>query len=107
MRDGMAGLSEDAAAVTRILETTTSNVDCEAAFGDALRGVALRLKLFGTPCHAPEGAVGNALAALLDGMARSYTMAREREIHIRFALPGTSSAPQAGMDDDDDDDGLF
>jgi len=107
MREGMAGLSDDAAAVTRILETTTSNVDCEAAFGDALRGVALRLKLFGTPCPAPEGPVADALAALLDGMARSYTMAREREIHTRFALPGTSAAPQASMDDDDDDDGLF
>ncbi|NLS27706.1 hypothetical protein S2M10_27070 [Sphingomonas sp. S2M10] len=107
MRAGMAGLSEDAAAVSRILETTTSNVDCEAAFGDSLRSVVLQLKLFGTPCPAPEGAVAVALAELLDGMARSYTMAREREIHSRFALPGTSSAPQTSMDEDDDDDGLF
>ncbi len=107
MREGMAGLSDDAAAVTRILETTTSNVDCEAAFGDALRSVVLQLKLFGTPCPAPEGEVAAALAGLLDGMARSYTMAREREIHTRFALPGTSASPQASMDDDDDDDGLF
>ncbi|MGN8001535.1 hypothetical protein [Sphingomonas sp. 22176] len=107
MRAGMAGLSDDAAAVTRILETTTSNVDCEAAFGDALRGVVLRLKLFGTPCPAPEGEVAAGLAVLLDGMARSYTMAREREVHSRFALPGTVSSTQADMDDDDDDDGLF
>ncbi len=106
MRTGMAGLSEDAAAVTRILETTTSNVDCEAAFGDSLRSVVLQLKLFGTPCTAPQGEVAAALAALLDGMARSYTMAREREVHHRFALPGTASSTPTDMDDDDDD-GLF
>ncbi|OAN65384.1 hypothetical protein [Sphingomonas sp. TDK1] len=107
MRDGMAGLTEDAAAVNRILETTTSNVDCEAAFGDKLRSVVLQLKLFGTPCGDAEGGVEAALAELLDGMARSYTMAREREIHQRFALPGTVSNAPTVMDDDDDDDGLF
>lgn len=107
MREGMAGLSDDAAAVTRILETSTSNVDCDAAFGDSLRSVVLQLKLFGTPCDALEEAVETPLAELLDGMARSYTMAREREIHQRFALPGTAAAAQTVVGDDDDDDGLF
>jgi methyl-accepting chemotaxis protein len=107
LRDGLAGLTEDAAAVTRILETSTSNVDCEAAFGDSLRSVVLQLKLFGSPCVAPEGEVEVALGGLLDAMARSYTMAREREIHHRFALPGTATSTQPVVEDDDDDDGLF
>lgn len=107
MREGMAGLTEDAAAVTRILETTTSNVDCEAAFGDALRGVVQQLGQIAAPCSAPDSATEAALAPLLDGMARSYTMAREREIHRRFALAGSAPIAHVAMDDDDDDDGLF
>ncbi|WP_084583778.1 hypothetical protein [Sphingomonas azotifigens] len=107
MREGLAGLTDDAAAVTRILETTTSNVDCEAAFGDSLRDVVTQLSVLAAPCHAPDAAVAAALEGLLDGMARSYTMAREREIHHRFALPGTAAAAQASVEDDDDDDGLF
>lgn len=107
MREGMAGLTEDAAAVTRILETTTSNVDCEAAFGSDLREVVSHLSLLAAPCDTPDAEAEPALAALLDGMARSYTMAREREIHQRFALAGTAATVQAVVEEDDDDDGLF
>ncbi|WP_294335237.1 hypothetical protein [uncultured Sphingomonas sp.] len=107
MREGMAGLTEDAAAVTRILETTTSNVDCEAAFGSDLREVVSHLSLLAARCDTPDAEAEPALAALLDGMARSYTMAREREIHQRFALAGSAAAAHAVVDEDDDDDGLF
>lgn len=105
MRDGLAGLGEDAAAVHRILESSTKNVDCEAAFGDSLRSAVLQLKLFGSPCAAPQGDVAAALAGQLDGMTRSYTMAREREIHGRFALPGSGASRQGHGEEDDD--GLF
>lgn len=107
MREGMAGLTEDASTVSRILETTTGNVDCEAVFGDALRDVVHQLSQFAAPCTAADAATESALAGLLDGMARSYTMAREREIHRRFALAGTAPAAQAAAEEDEEDDGLF
>ncbi|WP_010545666.1 hypothetical protein [Sphingomonas elodea] len=107
MREGMAGLGEDAAAVSRILATTTSNVDCEAAFGETLRDTVAQLEMLAAPCHAPDAAAEAALAPLLDAMARSYTMASEREIHRRFALAGSTGPSQAPVEEDDDDDGLF
>ena len=107
MREGMAGLTDDASNVSRILETTTGNVDCEAIFGDALRDVVHQLSQFAAPCTTADAATESALAELLDGMARSYTMAREREIHRRFALAGSATAAQAAVEADEDDDGLF
>lgn len=109
MRNGMAGLSADAAAVTRILETTTSQVDCEAEFGEALRNVVAQLSLLAAPCNAPEADAEAVLRDMLGQVARSYTMASEREVHRRFALPGTAAESHAPppADEDEDDDGLF
>jgi len=45
---------------------------------------------------------------LLPAIGRFYTMAREREVHAGFLLPGMAIAtPVATVADDDDDDGLF
>lgn len=111
MRNGMAGLSADATAVTRILETTTSQVDCEAEFGEALRNVVVQLGLLAAPSEEPEPEAAAILAEMLGQMARSYTMASERDVHRRFALAGpdgeTQAAPPPADDEDDDDDGLF
>lgn len=109
MREGLANLGEDAAAVGRILERTTSQVDCETEFGETLRTVVAQMSLIAAPCAAPEGEAEAALRDLLDQLARAYTMASEREVHRRFALAGMSdtAAPPVADDDDDDDDGLF
>jgi hypothetical protein len=48
---------------------------------------------------------------MLDALARTYTMAEEREVHNAHLPPGLTSiasvqAPPQGVDDDEDD-GLF
>lgn len=111
MRDGMAGLDHDAAAIAQILHETTANIDCEAAFGGDLEAVAATLQALAAAATDPDEAVSERLAPLLDDLAARYTMAREREIHRQFALGGpaeiAAEAGPAADDDDDFDDGLF
>lgn len=114
MREGMQGLDEHAAAVSRILQTTRRTIDCEAEFGDELRKAEAGLSLLASPCEDPDEATIAILAPLLDGLARSYTMASERTVHRRFAIAmdGASTDdvqgdPAATDEEDDEDDGLF
>ncbi|MHA6718100.1 hypothetical protein ACX40Y_01495 [Sphingomonas sp. RS6] len=113
MRDGLSGLDGDTAAVTRILSRATEKIDCDAEVSDALRDAVTRIEPLAAPCDAPDEAIEAPLRALLDQLARSYTMAREREVHRGF-VPGGDAAAEAEVadsaaadDDDDFDDGLF
>ncbi len=87
--------------------------------GDALAEAADRLAGFVQFGEGLPDAAVVPLGGLLDTIFGSYTMAREREVHRRFALPaeGTGDAatdedaaevPAAGPSDDDlFDDALF
>ena len=59
--------------------------------------------------HAPlTDTAEAALRRLLPAIGRFYTMAREREVHTGFLLPGMDIAtPVVTVTEDDDDDGLF
>lgn len=106
MREGMQGLDQHAAAVARILQSTSRTIDCEAEYGDELRKATEGLSLLGAPCEAPDEATTALLLPVLDAMAQSYTMASERTIHRQFSLTaGEEEAPQT--DEDEEDDGLF
>jgi hypothetical protein len=62
------------------------------------------------PQSEPAAEAAELLGDILARIARSYTMASEREVHRRFAPADEASGPaEAGADiaDDDDDDGLF
>lgn len=95
MAESLARLDGDAATVVQMLRETTGKVDCEGEVGDALAEAADRLAGF---VHFGEGLPDSAVAplrGLLDTIFRSYTMAREREVHRQFALPGDEAAEAA------------
>ncbi|MGW8280295.1 hypothetical protein ACWGK7_12440 [Sphingomonas aurantiaca] len=109
MREGLAGLGDDATAISDMLRTTTDSVDCHAV-GGTLADHATHLAGFGATGDDCPDAAKPALADLLDAIRSLYTMAREREIHRQFALrpdePTAVPAPSAA-EEEDDDDGLF
>lgn len=109
MREGLAGLGDDATAISDMLRTTTDSVDCHAV-GGTLADHATHLAGFGATGDDCPDAAKPALADLLDAIRSLYTMAREREIHRQFALrPDEPTAAPAASDaeEEDDDDGLF
>ncbi|MES3107103.1 hypothetical protein [Sphingomonas aurantiaca] len=110
MREGLAGLGDDATAISDMLRTTTDSVDCHAV-GGTLADHATHLAGFGATGDNCPDAAKPALADLLDAIRSLYTMAREREIHRQFALrpdePTGAPAASDAEEGDDDDDGLF
>jgi len=109
MREGLAGLGEDATAISDMLRTTTDSVDCHAVSG-TLADHATQLGGFGASADDCPDAAKRVLEELLVAIRRLYTMAREREIHRQFALEPYQPAEDCAAstaEDDDDDDGLF
>lgn len=111
MHESLASLDGDAAKVVAILRDSTDKVDCEAGIGAALAEAAARLAALVRPeGELPEVAIAP-LSDMLGRIARSYTMARERDVHKRFALGGDIDAAvdeaPATSDDDLFDDALF
>lgn len=72
------------------------------------------LRAMGCEDSSSEPATQAAVQAILDQLARSYTMADERDVHNRSlgerysGIQTTSDCPGVeGAEDDDEDDGLF
>lgn len=105
MEESLNGLEGDASDVIAILRETTETVDCEAEISTALTEAADHLD--GMASFATD--IPQAATPLLADIARTYTMARERDVHRRFASGDADDvvADIASTDDDDDDDGLF
>lgn len=117
-----AQLTEDAMLVSRskasgllgALRSTTDELEESLDLGEALEQIEALLK-------AELGPTGNLIdrsdhpvRAIMDGMARSYTMASERVVHDQFLLPGMTplmvvspASSPASQDATSDDDGLF
>lgn len=111
MHESLASLDGDAAKVVAILRDSTDKVDCEAGIGAALAEAAASLAALVRPeGELPEVAIAP-LSDMLGRIARTYTMAREREVHKRFVLGGDIDAAvdeaPAASDDDLFDDALF
>jgi len=108
MREGLAGLGGEAARIVEIVRETTASVDCESEVGAALEDAVADLTALGQPAPALEDEVAAELAVLLDRIAATYTMAREREVHRRLVSAAADSCvPAEPVLDDADDDGLF
>jgi len=104
MREGLAGLGDEAARFVEIVRTTTESVECESEVGDALEEVVADLTYLGHPLRDAQAC--ETLTRLLDRIAATYTMAREREVHQRFLPAGVDE--EASHDRiDEEDDGLF
>lgn len=109
-------LERDGDKVVRILDETMARIAVHEEIGNGLQqaGAALaRLAVEVEVCHRDGNEdVGEATGRLLALIARSYTMAREREIHDRLGRgtaaalpsatnspPGQTTVPGAGIDD--------
>lgn len=100
MGAALVGLANDGAAVAQLLHTAVEGFAVQHEIGAVLRDAAtacLRLAE-----HAADGEVSDAALARI---AAGYTMAREREVHARFAPlrgtpgldPRTVDAPTVGV----------
>jgi hypothetical protein len=103
-RASLAGLDGDTSAMIAVLRKSSERVDCEAELGGLLAGASARL----AECGREADEVAGPLEELLGLIAGRYTMAREREVHRRFAGGGEMVVvPDAGEDEDLFEDALF
>jgi len=90
----------------RSLELATHQLGLKQDLGDALHTAAVVLAEEAGPVVEDLNDIAGVLGAVLDEIARSYTMARERTIHAAHALPGAETteieaAPTAADELDD------
>ena len=99
---------DDAERLVEIVQATALELAEELALTDAMASASATLALRADDADALTAEDETSLRAVLPGIARLYTMAREREIHAPFQLPGMELALVAPVAaEDDDDDGLF
>jgi hypothetical protein len=79
----LAGLHEDAKEVTGLLDAAVSQFSPLQGVAETIREVAVELAPAASETVPAEPAPSD--RSLLDAIAASYTMAREREVHARFA----------------------
>ena len=108
--DRAAEAAGDAAGrMLRMLAATSTDLRDKIRVGATIRTIADQFVAAADgPSSPPDD--HSPLHTLMPAIARSYTMAVEREVHQRYLLPGmaTVHVEPAGMDDDDLlDDGLF
>lgn len=112
MRQNLTSLDVDAARAISMLRESTGQVDCEAEIGAALAATATQLAAIAADAKNLSAAGEEALADIFGRVARGYTMAREREVHVRVVPGGKetaslATAAPAQCDDDLFDDALF
>ncbi|GGB28342.1 chemotaxis protein [Sphingomonas metalli] len=105
---------EDARRIVVSLVSSAGDLEKQRSFAETLALGARTLALHaeglapGSSAAALPGEVDEtALRELLPWAAGLYTMAREREVHALFLLPGMTRPPVATVTFDEDDDGLF
>jgi hypothetical protein len=85
----LSALADQGAKVVRALQDAAARLDFKGEIGTVLETAAASLR---APSHPPlEEADGPAVAEILQAVAKSYTMAQEREVHAAL----TAGLPQA------------
>jgi hypothetical protein len=106
----LSALADQGAKVVRALQDAAARLDFKGEIGAVLETAAASLR---APSRAPlEAADGPAVAEILQAIAKSYTMAQEREVHAALAagLPQAAEpapAEPAAAPADDLEDLLF
>lgn len=113
MQRSLGGLDGEASAMVTMLRESTDNVNCEAEIGEALATATAQLAtLADADADLPETAA-TLLAELFGAIARTYTMARERDVHRRLTgdfaeqVHDEPAAEDATTDEDLFEDALF
>lgn len=108
-RQGMSGLDRDAGAIHEIVAEMTSAVDCETAFAAPLSHISAQLDARAMPLVEASAAMTSRSEQVLEAIYKTYTMAKERQVHNRF-LPSQEQADlqdTGAMEEIDEFDGLF
>ncbi|HEX7852899.1 MAG TPA: hypothetical protein VF503_04310 [Sphingobium sp.] len=83
---GLASLDQHAPQVAALLRETGDALNCDTTFGAELANAVGELNRLGKPVvGSVDGAIADELAAVLHRIDALYTMARERDVHGRFA----------------------
>lgn len=113
-RAAMALVGSETQELRAHLASATSLLEDAAATGKPMLALGETLRAMGCEGSSSEPATQAAIQAILDQLARSYTMADERDVHNRSLgerYSGIQTTPDCpgvdGAEDDDDDDGLF
>jgi len=103
----MAAAGDEAGEIVGMLQDTGEQLGSSLTLAETIETLGLTLHGLAGSGAALSPEEDSAARELLAAAARSYTMAREREVHGQFLLPGMepiSGAPsQAGISNDDDD----
>jgi hypothetical protein len=101
LTDALNVLDRESHAVAEVLEQTASEIGANLEIGTILRRAASDLEAFGAP--AEDRLAAGASEKIFSAIARTYTMARERDIHARIlggGVPAEAPAPAAADVDD-------
>lgn len=83
---GRAKIGEQAETVVKSLSKAESELNFETELGEVLKHVAGSLRETAGERQIEVDDIADVLQPILDEIARSYTMARERDVHAKFAL---------------------
>lgn len=89
LADALATLDRDSGTVAMLLDETAQHIRVHEEIGQTLRTAAADLARFAPEPASPSDAATPPACQMLEMMARSYTMEKERIIHERV-VPGTS-----------------
>lgn len=108
VREGLFGLEVEASELNDFLGRTVENIACDTDFDSVLTMTSQALTDAGSPIEALDEAPSE-LSVLLGQIAATYSMAREREVHQRFAITVAGAMAQPAIEPVacEDDDGLF
>ncbi|WP_298675692.1 hypothetical protein [uncultured Sphingomonas sp.] len=109
LQASLAALRRDIETVALVLDGIERAVDCEQLVADLSR-IATGIGAFGAATDPAREDIAPLLDELLRGIAATYTMTREREVHRLFAAAEDATDPAGtveAMAEDDFDDGLF
>jgi hypothetical protein len=105
----MASAGDEAGEIVGMLRDTGEQLGSSLTLAETIESLGTTLGGLAGPQMALSAQEDAAARDLLGAAARSYTMAREREVHSQFLLPGMEAigSPAASVPTADDDDGLF
>jgi hypothetical protein len=103
LAEALASLERDSASVASLLDAAAADFAVRGEIGEVLRRSAAEAASIADQQDDPAADVAEPTGRLLALLSRDYTMAREREIHARYASgapDGTTTVPSADAEPD-------
>ncbi|HEY4164681.1 MAG TPA: hypothetical protein VGM59_16560 [Dongiaceae bacterium] len=111
LTDALDILDRESHAVAKALEQTAAEIGANLEIGATLRRAVTRLEEFGRPDETDQQRDSDIHQRIFSAIARTYTMARERDIHSRIVagseMPTETAAPTSAGSSEALDDIFF